>query len=58
LLCENGELVIYRTPTQADPELIQLNKLKKKKFSVEMTDSLLLPHNAGTRNFLIIRFTK
>lgn len=53
LISRNGELVIYRTPTQAEPEAEWLRGLKKA-IDFELTDTLELP-GGGTRLFLKIR---
>lgn len=53
LISRNGELVIYRTPTQAEPEAEWLRSLKKAP-AFELTDTLELP-GGGTRLFLKIR---
>ena len=53
LLAAQGELILYRTPVQAEPEYEELQK-RNKKFPVTLTDTLTLPGDAGTRMFLIM----
>ncbi len=53
LLNTEGELILYRTPVQAEPEYAELQK-RSKKFPVTLTKTLTLPGNAGTRMFMIL----
>ena len=46
-----GKLIVYRTKTQAEPEL---ELLRKSKFRVTATEEFSLPGNAGRRMFLLI----
>jgi len=51
LLKPGGKLVVYRTRSQAEPELV---KLKKSHLHVCATEEFSLPGDAGRRMFLLI----
>ena len=53
LLSRQGELVLYRTPTQAEQEYQALMN-GKKRIPIRLTEMLDLPGNAGTRMFMIL----